>query len=303
MKKIFPLLMLLFFQTARAQMITARVIDALNNKPLSYAIVLFSHEQRITYTDLNGFFSLSKDSLPKNDSIIIQFIGYQRLKVVASELRNNEVYKLTPEMQSLEPVIVSNCRNTQDYLLNKKTGRIRQYIGPGPETRLIIIARYDNISGVRGYVNQITVLINENVSQMQVPMRLHWYEWNAEQHIPGKELTDTNILVYPYTKGWNNFEIPAYTIPAPKDWIVFGLEFIYTPEYKQHYDSLKIQQEKLKWLNDMQNRWSLGMQYVKKEDESGFYMINNGEVTPYSRKYDRYFIRPAIKFRITACKD
>jgi hypothetical protein len=138
---------------------------------------------------------------------------------------------------------------------------------------------------------------------VQVPVRLHWYAWDVDAHMPGKELTDTSILVYPYQKGWNDFDIPSYTIPAPKDWIVFGLEFIYAPSYKQHYDSLKTDDEKLKWLSDMQNRWSLSMEYVRNSDESGFYIVNNGTLGSYSKRYERFFIRPALKFNITVCKE
>jgi len=302
MKNLFVVILLLCFQIANGQTITARVVDASNKKPLSYAIILFQYEQKIAYTDINGYFTLPADSLIKNDSITIQFLGYRKLSIGVRDLKDSMILKMMQEIQSLQPVTVSSCRNTKEYLLNKKTGRIKQYIGPGPETRLIIISRYNNISGMHGYIKKTSILIDEKTLALQVPVRLHWYEWNADTQKPGKELTDTNILVYPYTKGWNDFEIPDYTIPASKDWIVFGLEFIYTPEYKQHFDALKSEQEKLQWLNDMQNRWSLGMQYVRDENEGGFYMINNGAITPYSKKYDRYFIRPAIKFTIKACK-
>ncbi|MEP7320086.1 MAG: hypothetical protein ABI921_15120, partial [Panacibacter sp.] len=143
----------------------------------------------------------------------------------------------------------------------------------------------------------------EKSSILQVPVRLRWYEWNVEAKMPGKELTDTSVLVYPYQQGWNDFELPPKTISCPKDWLVFGLEFIYTPEYKKQFDSIKSSTEKIQWLNDMQNRWSLSMQYVSDEDESGFYMINNGDVTRYAKKYDRYFIRPALRFTIEVCKE
>jgi len=303
MKKLFPVLLLLFFHAVNGQNISARVIDATNNKSLSYAIILFHHQQRITYTNSDGYFSLPKDSLPTNDTIIIQYIGYQQTAVTFNDLQNGAVYKLNPETLSLQPITVSSCRNTEEHVLNKTVGRIRQYIGPGPETRLIIMARYNNVTGVRGYISKISILIDEVASNLQVPVRLHWYKWDVDTHMPGEELTDTSILVYPYQKGWNDFDIPAYVVAAPKDWIVFGLEFIYTPAYIQHYDSLKTSQEKLKWLSDMQNRWSLSMQYVKDADESGFYIVNNGEVTPYAKKNDRFFIRPAVKFNIKICRD
>jgi hypothetical protein len=303
MKRLFPVLLLLFFHVANGQRISAKVIDASNDRPLSYAIILFHHQQKITYTDNDGYFSLPKDSLPANDTIIIQYIGYTQTAVTLNGLQNGAVYKLSPETQNLQPITVSNCRKTEEYVLNKTVGRIKQYIGPGPETRLIIMARYNNVTGVRGFINKISILIDEKSPNLQVPVRLHWYKWDAETHMPGEELTDTSILVYPYQKGWNDFDLPPYTVPALKDWIVFGLEFIYTPAYIQHYDSLKTQQEKIQWLSDMQNRWSLSMQYVKDSDESGFYIVNNGTVTPYATKYDRFFIRPALRFTIKICRD
>jgi CarboxypepD_reg-like domain len=303
MKKLFPLLLLLFFHAAEAQRISARIVDASNNKGLSYAIVLFDHKQKVTYSNADGFFSLSKDSIPANDTLLIQYIGFQQLEIRIQQFQNNAEYKLTPQMHTLESVIISSCRNTEEFQLNKNVGRIRQYIGPGPETRLIIIARYNNISGIHGYINRVSILFDEITPNVQVPVRLHWYAWDVDKHMPGKELTDSSILVYPYRKGWNDFDVPPYTIPAPKDWIVFGLEFIYIPAYTDHYDSLKTNSEKLKWLNDMQNRWSLSMEYIKNSDETGFYIVNNGTLGSYSKRYDRYFIRPALRFNITVCRE
>ena len=303
MKKLLTLVLFFCFHIAHAQNITARVIDASNNRPLGYAIVLYHSQQHVIYTDVSGYFSINKDSLEKKDSVTVQFVGFQKISIAAVDLKDGLVIKMIPKMQSLQPVIVSNCRKTETYELNKKRGRIKQYIGPGPETKLVIISRYDNITGRVGYINKISILIDEKSPNMQVPVRLRWYQWDVDAKMPGKELTDTNILVYPYQQGWNDFELPAKTIPCPKDWLVFGLEFIYTPEYKLQFDSLKSATQKIQWLSDMQNRWSLSMQYVKDENESGFYMINNGDVTRYAKKYDRYFIRPALKFVVEVCKE
>jgi hypothetical protein len=303
MKRLFPVFLLFCFQIVKGQAITARIIDASNNKPLSYAIILFQFQQRVAYSDPNGYFSLPIDSLNQKDSVIVQYLGYRQLALAVSSLKDGMVLKMIPEMSSLQPVTVSSCRNTDEHTLNKKIGHIKQYIGPGPETRLVIISRYNNIFGTRGYVKKISILIDEKSPTLHVPVRLHWYEWNLNAKMPDHELTDTNLLVYPYKKGWNDFEIPDDIIPLPPDWIVFGLEFIYTPEYKKHFDSLKSSQEKLHWLSDMENRWSLGMQYVKDENETGFYMLNNGVITRYNKKYDRYFIRPAIKFTVEVCKE
>ncbi|NNV55389.1 peptidase associated/transthyretin-like domain-containing protein [Limnovirga soli] len=303
MKNLLPFVLLFCCFTGKTQNITARVIDATNSKPLSFAIVVYSQQQKIMYTDYNGYFTIAADSIPAADSIFIQYLGFKKFSIALKDMANGLLIKLLPDVQALDPVIVSNCRKTETFTLNKNIGRIRQYIGPGPETKLVIMSRYSNNSGRTGYITHVNILIDEKAPNMQVPIRLRWYEWNNDTQMPGKELTDTNLLVYPRTKGWNDFEIPSKTIKCAKDYLVFGLEFIYTPDFQRQFNALQTNTEKLQWLNDMENRWSLSMQYVKDENETGFYMLNNGRVLRYQKKYDKYFIRPAIKFTIEVCKE
>ena len=72
MKRSLPVILLLCCQFTMAQTIKPRVVDSLNNKPLGYAIVVYSDNQKITYTDLDGYFTLQFDSLKKDDAITIQ---------------------------------------------------------------------------------------------------------------------------------------------------------------------------------------------------------------------------------------
>jgi len=303
MKRSLPVILLLFCQFTMAQTIKPRVVDSLNNKPLGYAIVVYSDNQKITYTDLDGYFTLQLDSLKKDDNITIQFLGYSKKILKAGSLYNGLTIKMSPDVQSLQPVIVTNCPRTEEFTLNKRMGRIKQYVGPGPETRLIIMSRYYNVTGRNGYIKRVNVLLDERSPNMKIPIRLRWYEWDTENKMPGKELTDTSIIIYPYKEGWNEFEVPDKTIQCPKDWIVFGFEFIYPPEYTEQYKKLGTATDKLKWLNDMGHRWSLGMQYVDNSDEGGFYILNNAGMMQYDKKYDRYFMRPAVKFTVLFCKE
>ncbi|HRH59259.1 MAG TPA: carboxypeptidase-like regulatory domain-containing protein [Chitinophagaceae bacterium] len=305
MKHLLLASVLLFaIQSLCAQTISVKVVDSSNSKPLAYAIVLYKKMQRVTYTDNNGFFSIEKDSLLSGDSAVVQYIGYRDVSIAVSLLKNGMVIAMRPAPSTLYPVVVtSGCRKWKDITLNKKTGRIKQYIGPGPETKLIIIARYNNTSGKDGFIKKISVLIDEKSLRLQIPVRLHWYDWDELHNMPGDELTDTSIIVYPYKEGWNDFEIPQGTILCNKDFAVLGLEFIYPPEYKQQFDALQTDKERLRWLNDLENRWSLAMQYTNEVNEGGFYIINNNEPERYGKKYDRYYVRPALKFTITICAE
>ncbi|MEP6845589.1 MAG: hypothetical protein ABI861_06285, partial [Panacibacter sp.] len=285
------------------QTLTLHVVDAINDKPLAYAIIISNNGQRITYTDMNGYFVIPADSLKKNDTIAIQFLGYVKQFLLAENLYDSLLVRMVREEQSLEPVFVTNCPRFEAFTLNKKMGQIKQYIGPGPETRLVIMSRYYNATGRNSYLKKVSLLLDEKSSNMQIPIRLRWYEWDNDARMPGKELTDTSIIVYPYKAGWNEFELPDKTIEFPKDWIVFGFEFIYPPEYAQQYKKLRTNNEKLKWLNDISHRWSLSMQYVDNADEGAFYIINNDEIAQYGKKFERYFMRPAARFTILFCKE
>ncbi len=301
-----PVLLFIFLAAchfANAQVLTGKVTDSASGKPLAYAIITYSSQQKITYTDANGFFYLQKDSLLHGDSIFIQFLGYQRISLSAGKFKAGQHFNMVQEMKMLNPVIIYACKKTKDYLINKRVGRIKHYIGPGPETKFIVLAKYNNISGMDGYINTIKIYVDQTSSEIKVPIRFRWYEWDVENKKPGHELTDTNLLVYPYQDGWNEFVLPAYTIFAPKDYIVFGLEFIYPMESQQEFELLKTEGEKLKWLTNMQHRWSLGMQYSDEQTDAGFYSINNGPFNNYNQRNERYYIRPAITFTVTACAE
>lgn len=303
MKRLLFLLFIACSLAAESQTVISHVVDSLSNKPLSYAIVIYSNKQRVTYSDQNGYFILSADSLKSNDTIIIQYLGYKDMVLRFGNLHDGYVVKMTQQMKSLQPVFVSNCPRFEEFTLNKKTGSIKQYVGPGPETRLVIMSRYYNNTGRNAYLKKISLLLDEKSPNLEIPIRLRWYEWDNDARMPGKELTDTSIIVYPYKAGWNEFEVPDKTIEFPKSWIVFGFEFIYPAEYTEQYKKLQTNDEKAKWLNNISHRWSLSMQYVDNESEGAFYIINNNEIAQYSKKFERYFMRPAAKFTILFCKE
>lgn len=303
MKNWFFLFFFLIAYAAQAQTITGNVLDSATNKPLAYAIVIYNFQKSITYTDANGIFYIQKDSLTQNDSVSIQFVGYKKILIAASSIKNGSTFMLAPEVNVLNPVIVYACRKTRDYEINRRIGRIKHYIGPGPETKFIVLAKYNNTSGRNGYVSAVQIFLDQPSPDFKVPIRFRWYQWDATNKKPGRELTDTNIIVYPTQDGWNNFALPAYVVTAPKDYIVFGLEFIYPTEYKQEYTMLKSAADKIKWLTNMQHRWSLGMQYSNNESDAGFYSINNGPFSSYNQRDDRYYMRPALILTITACAE
>ncbi len=307
MYKLLLPLFLLFSFIVSAQDINCKVVDSITRKPLAYATIFCQYKSEILYADSGGYFSLpkllpvNKDSLSK-DSLIIDYLGYRRFSVALTQLRDNDLFKLVPVSTELATVVVSNCRRFRKYEIDKRTGGINDYLGPGPEVKIVIIGHYRNNKGKAGYIKQLEFYEGIFNPAVRVPVRLHWYKWDAATNLPGEEITKQNIILYPYTKGWNSFDIPPNSIYfSPKD-IVLGLEFIYPVEFEKQFISLSTAGQQGKWLMNMNHRWSLGMETSKDWDHRGFYSINNGAVQAYSNRKNDLYIKPAMKFTIDVCE-
>ncbi len=298
-------LLLFAFVHVNGQQITGKVVDAQTGKPLGYATVAFNYQKSLLYTDSSGSFSVPKDSLPQNDSIYIQYLGYKKLAVAVEKLAADNTLRMVQQSQELAPVTVANCRSFKEYTVNKRPGRINEYIGPGPETKFIILGRYiySKDNELSGYVKQLEIYAGRFNAAIHVPVRIHWYDWDSTNNMPGKELTNANIIVYPYQKGWNSFGLPYNSIYFEHGSIVIGLEFIYPVEYVRQYKQLANVDQKAQWLMDMNNRWSVGTQTTKEAGEGGFYLVNNLSMQKYSSRGREVYIKPAVRFVVSKCAD
>ena len=189
MKVIITAILSFFCYCVHAQTISVKLVDSLSGKPLPYATIIYLHQTRVTYTDSSGIFQLKIDSLPKKDTIIVEYLGYARQFLPLSTLFDNKIIRLALEGNVLAPVSVQNCRSYKDYIINKRVGEVKEYVGPGPETKFMMIARYRNNKQEEGYVNKIEIWMSDAEGGFKVPVRLHWYEWNELTGTPGKELT------------------------------------------------------------------------------------------------------------------
>jgi hypothetical protein len=302
MNKLLALLLAFIVVNANAQRVAGKVVDAITNKPLGYATIIFNHQKNILYTDSTGKFSILKDSLPSKDSIYIEYLGYKKLAIAVERLTEDNFFRLGQLSQELAPVVVANCRQFRDYNVNKRVGKINEYIGPGPETKFIIIGRYtDRDDVLDGYIKTLEIYAGKFTEHVHVPVRIHWYEWDSAKGMPGIELTAGNIIVYPYKKGWNKFALPYNSIYFEHSSIVIGLEFIYPVEYMQQYALLRTDDKKAQWLMDMNNRWSVGIQATTYADETGFYLVNNLPMQKYNSRGRNLYIKPAIRLIVTKC--
>ena len=282
---------------AEAQIIKTKVVDSASGQPLPYASIIFTQSSKFIYTNDSGMIAVSRDSLSANDTAHITFLGFKDAFVSLENLMLKPVIKMVVSSNQLSNVVVKNCISVKLAKANYFRGRPSSYIGPGPETKIIIISRYLNEKNVEGYIKTIGFYSNVNTS---IPVRLHWYEWNKAERKPGNELTLVNLLYNPAKQGWNNFDIPDRTFYYDAEGIVLGIEFIYPEPNKKLVNSFKDEKAKLAWLNNMTHRWSLGMN--DESAEPSFYQVNNGEMKAYKKDNDRGYNQPALRIVVTACK-
>jgi hypothetical protein len=286
---------------ASTQQVTCRVIDANSGASLPYATVSFKKSNQFLYTDFSGEFSFYKKAEANDDTVTVEYLSYATAKIPVSVLADGFIIKLTPQANVLQTVTVTACNKWKTVTVNKIPGKAKDYIGPGPETRMIIITRFANSKNLTGYIKTIEFYSGSFIEKAQVPVRIHWYKWDNSSNMPGEEITNTSIIVYPYHKGWNKFSVPDRTIYYSHEGVVLGLEFIYPVEYKKQYASLTNQEQRLQWLNDMNHRWRLGMQTTRAASEGCFFIVNNEGIAAYNKKNDYSYLKPAVRVDIEIC--
>jgi hypothetical protein len=133
----------------------------------------------------------------------VEYLSYATAIIPVSMLTDGFYIKLTPQANQLQNVTVTSCNKWKTLTVNKIPGKAKDYIGPGPETRIIIITRFTNSKNLTGYIKNIEFYSGSFIEKAQVPVRIHWYKWDNAVNMPGEEITGTNLIVYPYQRGWN----------------------------------------------------------------------------------------------------
>ncbi len=284
-----------------AQSWRCHVADATTGKSLPYAIVSLLPLQTVLYSDSVGNFNLDFNFIPATDSIKIEYIGFETLTLSIKNVEDAFNFLLTPKGSVLPEVTVSTCTKFKEITVNKNAGKVIEYIGPGAETKIIILAHYASKFSFEGWLTQIDMYAGDFGKPYNVPVRLHWYAWDTTKQFIGEELTSNNIIIYPRNRGWSHFALPSHAIYFPPEGLVIGLEYIYPVEYEKAFAALTDETEKANWLRDKSRRWSLGMQLTDDENDRAWFIYNNKAIHPYPAYSDKMFLKPAIRISMSAC--
>ncbi|MDE3145703.1 MAG: hypothetical protein KGL19_16255, partial [Bacteroidota bacterium] len=240
----------------------------------------------------------------EKDSIKIEFIGYKTLVVSNKELIEGKIFYLHKSSNNLQDVVIKNCNQYEEKSIDYNYGKIDSYWTVSPGFKGEYISYYQNQNNISGYIDEIKLqtvsfsLIPQNFS---IPLRLHWYEWDSVKKMPGKELTDTSILIFAYKHGRNKIHIPAKKIFFDDDGVVIGLEFLYPSEMEKLFLQLHENEERQKFVT--KNQWSFGMAENNSEDLCFFKVKIKEQIYFHELKRNTKNLKPALNFTIKTCKN
>jgi hypothetical protein len=237
MKNILSVCFFLFPLICFSQFINCKVLDAETKLPLYFATIYYGKQPTITFSDSAGNFFVRQEVLKEKDSVKIEFIGYKTLIFSIYEIAEGKTFYLLKSNNNLQEVVIKNCKEYVAKVVDYGYKKMDSYWTVSPDFKGEFIAYYPNPNNLTGYIDEIELktisfsLIPQNFS---IPLRLHWYAWNSEKNIPGRELTDTSILVFAYKHGRNRIKIPANKIYFDAGGIVIGLEFLFPSEIEKN---------------------------------------------------------------------
>ena len=120
----FFLLSLASFQLS-GQQLTLRVVDADTSRPLPFVNVLFDGQSRGTSTNIDGFFSLTRQSA---DTITLSYIGYAKQKLALNDLQDGEKIQMLLSPHQLSEVDVFPGENPAEMIMRQVVANREQHL-------------------------------------------------------------------------------------------------------------------------------------------------------------------------------
>jgi hypothetical protein len=300
-------LLLLFFVLPLinfAQFINCKVQDAETKQPLYYATVYYGKQPAITFSDSTGNFFVRSEILKEKDSIKIEFIGYKTLFISIKEITENKTFYLQKSSNNLKEVVVKNCNEYEEKEIDADAKpKLGDHYSISPGGRIIFIGLYTSKEKISGYITALKFhvnsfpLLHEN---FDVKLRIRWYKWDDIHQMPSSELTDTNIIIQAYKRGWNKINIPDRVIPFEEIGVVIGVEFLYPTVMEKEFFQLKSSDERNKWMN--RNTLSIGRVICNNSNET-FCKMGANPISSQNLFMQNKNLKIALDFTIKTCKN
>ena len=199
---------------AQERVFSGRVMDKGKREGVPFCVVKVKDRNEGVYTDENGRFSFSAN--PDSAKAFIFFcLGYAKREIPAGEfVKDSMIIELQKESTGLKEVVVTaeNGKIRHKNLGRKKLKHITDcYQKYGEEDAMFLyVSKMTNNTRLKELCVYIT-----NEGAPDTKFRLHVYERDPATNLPGKELTDSNLIVHA-NKGneWVKADLSSKHIPV-----------------------------------------------------------------------------------------
>lgn len=180
--------------------------------------------------------------------------------------------------------------------ITDKYGSIHSSNGAGFDIPVKLLGYYPNSTGKEGWLTQLEFYAT-GVKKDDAKLRIRWYEWSSKDQKPGKDLTDTNIVVSVLKNGWNTIQIPDKSIFIGEQGIVLGFDMIYPSSVFKLFQEIKDPIESRKFR--FQYNWFLGSAITSKKE--GFNLYNDIILSESIFNKEKNIQKPALHLYIKTC--
>ncbi len=216
MKYLLPLLLVFvsLHSIAQDRTFSGRVMDKDKKEGIPFCVVKVKDRNEGVYTDEDGRFTFTANPDSAKAFVFVS-LGYGKREIAADQFRNEAlIVELQKESTSLKEVVVKaeNGKVRHKNLGKKKLKHITDcYQKYGEEDAMFLYAsKMTNNTRLK----EICVYIT-NEGEPTTKFRIHVYERDPATNLPGKELTDSNLIVHA-NKGneWVKADLSSKRIPV-----------------------------------------------------------------------------------------
>lgn len=270
-----------------------KVLDSQTAEAIPFATISDKCKSKFTLmSDKQGNFIIPDSIIKYCNEWTISCVGYESiLNFVPAKLKTVLMARKTLE---LAPVTIGTNKKYYEVSIAGNTSRCSY--GFNPDFLSVIYATYvPNSTGKSGYISSLDYFVsNHHTPDFNVPVRIRFYQYDTISRLPGKEISNINLIVYPKKTKWNTVDIDSISQHFPAEGIVVAYELINAGSDFIHSYKVKTNEEKRKQTRFYYG-WNLGVSCCNDCGNIGFsffgntWYVNQNKWAPFVRLKIMYY--------------
>lgn len=265
------------------------ILDSLTKEPVAFASITCNEIGTSFMANERGEWVIS-DSLAFCVTVTVSCAGYKSKTIRISEVNKVLLSALVVEM----PAVEIGSVETEVSVDNIK--KLNCSYGFKPDLGSITYASFlPNPTNKHAWLTKLSFHVSTiHKPDMEVPVRIRFFEWDELTNLPGKEISTTNLIIKPQKKHWNTLALEKIKQEVPANGIVIAFELISAgPDHYHKYEYKDVHMGKLQGIY---YGWFLSASCCHNCSMIGFSYVNN-KWTPWNKVTGLNWA-PAVKIKM-----